>query len=140
MKTLIISMSLLFLVLPGIYTAKNTHEPSKNPKIKVIYFHGNHRCYTCKSIEAHTKKTLQTYFANELEKGIITFESINIDEDENKSIAEEYKVFGSSLFIVKITTNGEEKNNLTNFAFTYGKDEKKFMTEFKKKINDLINQ
>jgi hypothetical protein len=48
----------------GNFTTQNT----KN-HIEVIDFYGTHRCVTCKAIEANTRFTLNTYFADELKNG-----------------------------------------------------------------------
>jgi len=104
---------------------------SSKTKLKVIYFHGKHRCFTCNAIESNTKKTLNEYFRKEIEKGTIVFQIINIDESTNKSIASEYGVYGSSLFLVQIINGKENRNNITNFAFTNARDETKFKEELR---------
>lgn len=140
MKILLISLFTLFWGLPF---QNDNSDLQKNeqmkPQLKVYYFHGDRRCVTCKSIEANTKKTLNTYFSEEMKSGVIQFMVVNIDREENKEIAKEFNVYSSSLFLVKKTNTSEEKINLTNFAFSYGRNEAKFMAEFKKKIDEQLN-
>lgn len=107
-------------------------------KVKVIYFHGTHRCPTCLAIEDLTRKTLDKYYRSEMEKGLISFSSINVDEKQNKKIAEDYEVYGSSLFLVKMMNGKENRNNLTDFAFTNARNESKFMLDLKAKIDELL--
>ena len=107
-------------------------------KVKVIYFHGTHRCPTCLAIEDLTRKTLDKYYRSQMEKGLITFSAINIDEKQNKKIAEDYEVYGSSLFLVKMMNGKENRNNLTDFAFTNARNDAKFMLELKTKIDELL--
>lgn len=138
MKLLMIGIISLLMGMPSKNLDSNNIQKGNDPKLKVYYFHGERRCYTCNSIEKHTKTTLDTYFAKELEKGTITYEVINIDKEENKAIARKFNVISSSLFIEKKIAVGYEKINLTNFAFSNGKDEAKYIAEFKKKLDELL--
>lgn len=138
MKLILVSIFALLLGIPSQKSEDSNFIKDDGPKLKVYYFHGERRCYTCNSIEKLTKKTLDTYYAKELKDGTITFEVINIDEDENKDIALKFNVYSSSLFVEKKITGGYEKVNLTNFAFTYGKNEEKYIPEFKKKLDELL--
>ena len=138
MKLLLIGIISLLMGMPSKNLDSNNIQKGNDPKLKVYYFHGERRCYTCNSIEKHTKTTLDTYFAKELEKGIIAYEVINIDKEENKAIARKFNVISSSLFIEKKIAVGYEKVNLTNFAFSNGKNETKYIAEFKKKLDELL--
>ena len=103
-------------------------------KIEVIDFHSTHRCKTCNAIEANTKYTLNTYFANELEEDKITFQLINIDKKKNEKIAEKFEASGTSLFLNVIKNGKETQINLTDFAFMNGNNKETFSKELKSKI------
>ncbi|MBT3423583.1 MAG: thioredoxin [Bacteroidetes bacterium] len=138
MQLLLISIITILLSIPSQSLDTAIMQKGDNPQLKVYYFHGERRCFTCNSIEKHTKTTLDTYFAKEIEKGLITYEVINIDKAENKAIARKFNVISSSLFIEKKIAVGYEKLNLTNFAFSNGKNETKYIAEFKKKLDELL--
>ncbi len=112
---------------------------SKN-KIEVIDFHSTHRCMTCNAIEANTKYTLNTYFAGELKSGKVTFQSINVDEEKNYKIAEKFEASGTSLFLNIVINNNEAIINLTDFAFSKGKDKEVFSKELKVKIDEQLKK
>lgn len=102
-------------------------------KIEVLDFHSTHRCMTCNAIEANTKYTLDTYFAKELKDDKITFQVINVDE--NEKIAEKFEASGTAL-ILNVLKNGKETQiNLTDFAFMNGNDQETFSKELKTKID-----
>ena len=107
---------------------------AKENSIEVIDFHSTNRCMTCKAIEANTKYTLDTYFANELKSGKIIFKIVNVDTAENEKFAEKFEATGTSLFL-NVIKDGEEKHvDLTNFAFMKGTDQKTFSDELKQTI------
>ena len=138
MKLLMIGLISLLMGMPSKIFDSNSIQKGDDPKLKIYYFHGERRCFTCNSIEKHTKTTLDSYFAKELEKGLITYEVINMDKAENKAIAKKFNVVSSSLFIEKKVAAAYEKVNLTNFAFSNGKNEAKYIAEFKKKLDELL--
>jgi len=108
-------------------------------KLEVIYFHATRRCPTCMAIEDNTKKTLDTYFAAQMKDGTIKMSVINVDEDKNKAMAEKYEATGSALFLTTVSNGKESRNDMTDFAFSYGRNNPdKFMTGLKDKINDLL--
>lgn len=107
-------------------------------KIEVLDFHSTHRCMTCNAIEANTKYTLNTYFSNEMKDDKITFQVINIDEKENKKIAEKFEASGTALILNVIKNGKETKIDLTEFAFMEGNDQDAFSTELKAKIDTQL--
>jgi len=130
------------LALGLILTSCNAQDKSKTTsldesvsKIEVLDFHTTHRCMTCNAIEANTKYTLETYFAKELNDNRITFQVINVDEEENEKIAEKFEASGTSLFLNVIKNGKETQINLTDFAFMNGNDQEVFSKELKTKID-----
>lgn len=107
-------------------------------KIEVIDFYGTHRCVTCEAIEANAKYTVDTYFQNEVNDGVIVFKTINVDEDKNYTVAERFEATGTALFINVIKDGQEHHIDLTNFAFDKGRDQAVFSTELRDKISEQL--
>jgi hypothetical protein len=105
---------------------------ASSDKIEAYYFHFTARCTTCKTIEASTKENLEKLYPNQVKQGLITFQSVNLDEASSKSLAEKLGVSGQTLLLVK----GDQKINLTNDGFMYAvvKPEK-----FKEIINEKVD-
>ena len=103
--------------------------------IEIYYFHFTRRCVTCNAIESETKIALKKYYSEELENGVIQFTSLNLDNKEGKKIADELKLSGQSLLIVK----GENHINLTSQGFmTARSNPEKFHEVLKSKIDELL--
>ncbi len=81
--------------------------------VRGYYFHGIRRCTTCKAVEEVTKEILNEYYASELADKTISFEAINLDEEDSKILANELKVSGQTLLFV----SDYDTVNLTNQAF-----------------------
>lgn len=103
--------------------------------IEVYYFHFTKRCATCNAVESETKKALKKYYAEELEKGIIHFSSLNLDNKNSKKIADGLKLSGQSLLLVK----GDKHVNLTSQGFMQARSNpEKFHEILKTKIDELL--
>lgn len=137
MKTYRLFIALLLLTPLFACTAqpskKEVKESASNPdRIEAYYFHFTARCTTCRTIEAKAKENLETLYPDQMKQGLITFQSINLEEASNKPLAEKLGVSGQTLLLVK----GDQKINLTNEGFMYAvvKPEK-----FKEIINEKVD-
>jgi len=130
---------MLFSCQVNAQNEQKTESESTN-KIEVIDFHSTHRCMTCNAIEANTKYTLNTYFADELKEKTITFQSVNIDEEVNYKMAEKFEASGTSLFLNMIINGEETIINLTDFAFSKGRQKEAFSKELKSKIETELEK
>jgi len=120
--------------------AQTSQSKSTSAKIEIIDFYGTHRCTTCKAIEANTKYTLDTYFKEEQKNGILVFKTVNVDEDKNYKIAEAYEASGTALFLNIIKKAKETHVDLTDFAFSKGRDKEVFSRELKSKIEAALKE
>ena len=132
--------SLFLFSCTGKAQSKVAENRVKENIIEIFDFHTTNRCITCKAIEANTKYTLDTYFADELKNGKITFQVVNIDEDENYELAKKFKASGTSLFLNIIDSEKEKQIDLTAFAFTYGKNKDVFSDRLKNKLEKQLEK
>ena len=88
-----------------------------NEIIEVYYFHNTRRCATCEAIESVTKSALEESYPEQMKKGTITFQSLNLEDDVNEPLARELHVSGQTLLFVK----NDKKKDLTNDAFLYAR-------------------
>jgi thiol-disulfide isomerase/thioredoxin len=109
-------------------------------KIEVIDFHSTHRCITCKAIESNTKLVLETNFAKELKDGVISFQVVNVDDENNYKLAEKFEATGTALFL-NVIKDGEEKHiDLTQFGFMYGKNTEEFTKRLTSRIEKQLGK
>lgn len=145
MKKLMSLLSLSFLMflisLDGISQTEEQSTMVTNNLVQVIDFHSTHRCATCNAIEKKTKETLNEYFKEEMDNGTVTFQAINVDKKENLEISEEFEAFGTSLFLNIVKDGKSEKIDLTDFAFTYVRDDdESFENGLVKEMNKALNK
>jgi hypothetical protein len=124
------AIKLITLTVIVIFLAQ-TASMAQDVKIEVVDFHSTNRCYTCNVIEAYAKKTVETHFAD---KKNVSFSVFNVDEPSNKPVLQEFRAFGSSLFL-KVTKNGKSQIiNISQFAFMNARNEERFVAGLKQEI------
>jgi len=138
---LLISFVLVFS-LTNCNSGKTTNQSSndsvensiKEGNIEVYYFHNERRCATCMAVEEVTESALNELYPEKVKNKEITFQSINIEEDANKDIAEKYQIAGQTLLFI----SSDNKIDLTNDAFMYAKDTpEKLKEKIKKAVEEI---
>ncbi len=117
---------------------KALYTPSAGDKVEVIDFHTTHRCQTCLKIENNTKALLASDFAQQMENGQITFQTVNVDEEANFDMAEHFGAAGSALYLNVVKGGQQQHFDLTNFAFMKAFDEAAFSAELKATIAEKL--
>ncbi len=140
MKLFKSSLLIMFVVVSLFACNAQTTENQKtenvlSENVQVYYFHNTKRCATCKAIENETKVALEMFYEDKIKAGIIDFTSLNLEEDEGKTMAQTLHVSGQALLIVK----GETKVNLTNEGFMNARtNPTKFHEILKTQIDKLL--
>jgi hypothetical protein len=98
--------------------------------IEAYYFHFKTRCVTCRAVEAEAKADIESLYP-----GKSTFKAINLDDASSKPLADQLKISGQTLLVVK----GDKKINLTNDGFMYATTNPvKFKAVIKQKVDALL--
>lgn len=106
-----------------------------NQNIEVYYFHMSRRCATCLAVESESETALKNLYPQQMESGLITFKSLNLEEEINQPLAKKLQVSGQTLLIVK----GDKKIDLTGDGFTYARTNPgKLQEKFKAAIDPLL--
>jgi hypothetical protein len=132
---------LAYGVSPATPLASNNstgNSTSSVDRVDVVYFHRAQSCYSCQYAEAGTNYTVETYFADEMASGKLTFQSVDVQDEANADIIEEYGAYGSQLFINTIKDGTDHIEQVTDIWLVIGDDEA-FVEVVKKKIEKSLN-
>ena len=104
-------------------------------KVEVYYFHFTRRCATCNKVETVSKEALETKYPEQLKKGDIFFQSVNLDEKEGETLGKKYKIEGQTLIVIC----GDKSVDLTEKAFMYAVSApEKLKAEINKAIEEVV--
>ena len=140
MKMLKFSLLIMFVAMSLFSCNAQTSENQKTENaisedVQVYYFHNTKRCATCNAIENETKVALEMFYEDKMKAGTMDFNSLNLEEDEGKEMAQSLHVSGQTLLIVK----GETQVNLTNEGFMNARtNPTKFHEIIKTQIDKLL--
>ena len=119
----------------------NKEDQIKNEeKVIAYYFHTTYRCVSCKKIEAYSREAIENGFAEELKNGTLKFESINIDNEDNKHFAKDYQLYTKSLVICDMENGKQtEWKNLEKVWQLLG-DKERFINYVRDEINSYLKE
>ncbi len=110
----------------------------------ITYYHGNRRCMTCEKLEAYATEAVKDGFTDEMKSGIVTWQTLNYDEDANEHVKKDYGIFSQSVIVSHMVDDKEtEWTNLKkiwdlvgdkdNYMAYVQAESKAFMTPTEKK-------
>ncbi len=143
MKKLIIIALSLFMSIQLFAQQNGDTIISNNPqkvKLRVLYFHIEHRCNTCHSIEKYLRKTLFENFKAQIDSGIIDLSIMNCEDPKNAEISKKYDAYGATLAITPYDANGQELKyeDMTGWAFKTIGNPYLFISQLKEKITTYL--
>ncbi|MFO7557807.1 MAG: nitrophenyl compound nitroreductase subunit ArsF family protein [Desulfobacterales bacterium] len=128
---LILSFFFMLMMTVSGFSAEadpNRKADSEKPShyVAVTYFHSSFRCMTCRKIEEFSKDAVQFNFEKELKSGKLIWQTINVDEPENKHYIKEYQLYTKSLIVSEVRDGKEVRwKNLKNI-WTLVRSKEKF--------------
>ena len=138
MKKIIVFLGALLILFLIINPSIKAQDANIETKVDVYYTHTTNRCAGCKAIENAAIATLSESFGEQMKSGEIKLHIVNIDLKKNAAIADQFKVWGSSLFLVK---KGDDKPtvDLTKAGFAKARSKTDaFKSELAQEINKLL--
>jgi len=122
---LLVCLALSLMVGCASSTTPPPSDTSLGPadRVDVVYFHRTQRCPRCTYAETGTRYTLETYFKDELASGKVTFQVVNLQDEENAAIVNKYEAYTSSLFINTIRDGTDHIEEVTYIWLLIGDDE-----------------
>jgi hypothetical protein len=78
-------------------------------RLVAYYFHGNTRCWTCRTIEAYAEEAIRTGFPTAWDDGRIAWLVVNVEEPENEHFVRDYELTTRSVVLVDVTEGNEQR-------------------------------
>jgi len=108
-------------------------------KVEIFLFHRTQRCTTCIAIGELSGQTVRERFGPEVMEGKVVFREVNIDESQNKELAEKFQASGSALFINAVR-NGSDNIEQDSGVWRLTNSPEVFKNYLAEKINILLGK
>ncbi len=122
---LLVCLALSLIVACASSTTPPPSDTSLGPadRVDVVYFYRTPRCPRCIQAEESINYTVETYFVDELASGKVTFQVLNLQDEENAAIVNKYRAYTSSLFINTIRDGTDHIEEVPYIWLLLGNDE-----------------
>ena len=108
--------------------------------VRVLYFHSNVRCYSCKKIESLTREAMDEAFESEIAGGIIEVATLNVEDPGNRHFIEDYQLYTKSVIISDVSGQKETRwKNLKRVWELLG-DEKSFKSYVQEEVKNYLSE
>ncbi len=109
MKRITYFIMVLTAILAITITGAESFAADSQSKFVAYYFHTTQRCVTCRKIEALSREAVQSSFANELKNGTLVFQTVNVEEPQNRHYIQDFRLYTKSLVITKVAGDKTER-------------------------------
>jgi len=137
-----IILSLCHICDPGYESPVKNEAPSSVQmpditKVELYHFHGNQQCVSCIQLGDMAEKVVNTYYPDKLASGKLVFGHINVEDPQNRELAEKYEVVSSSLMIGVYTKDSFTKQDLVGAWYKIG-DENEYTSYLTGILNPFL--
>ena len=105
--------------------------------VDVVYFHRTERCTSCLNAESYTRETVEKYFADQVQRGQMSFQVYDVGKAENAALAHKFDAAGSSLYLGVLIEGAEYICPIEDIWF-YTANKYLFIARLKEKLVPLV--
>jgi hypothetical protein len=153
-RKIIIFIGAVFLIVTmagqSLGQIDNQSSPSSDPAlqgqetndrvVRVLYFHSNVRCYSCKKIESLTREAIDEGFGSEIAQGMIEIATLNVEDPGNKHFIKDYQLYTKSVIVSDVSGQKEMRwKNLTRVWELLG-DETAFKSYVREEVKKYLSE
>lgn len=113
--------------------ASSLSSSTKADRVDVVYFHRTERCQSCLWTGEAVDWTVKTYFADELARGKVTHQEVDVQKPENAAIAQRFRATGSSLFL-NFVKDGQDNIVQASDVYPYVGNTERFAEKLRSRI------
>jgi hypothetical protein len=107
-------------------------------KIVAYYFHVTVRCTTCRTIEAYSRETITNRFKNEIDRGALEWQVVNVQLPENRHFVKDYELFTKSVVLVHIANGKQQSYKTLNEVWELVGDKAQFQAYVDREVRGYL--
>ncbi len=107
--------------------------------VDVVYFHRTERCTACLNAETFTRETIESFFAEPVQRGILSLQVLDVEKPENAALAKKFDAAGSALYL-SVLIQGTEYLCPNSDIWFFTTNKYLFVDTLKKKLTSLMGR
>ena len=143
----LLGFALFSLLYAGWLTFSNSNEKTgtgtqtvPDGTVVVYFIHGRAKCPTCDLILAHTRKTLETTFAEETRTGRLVLVQVDVEKPGNEHFMEDFNLFTTSIVLYAKKRDGEPFWRNLDKAWELAEDEDAYKAYFSDSLRLFLEE
>jgi len=108
-------------------------------KVVAYYFHGTARCFSCHRIEEFTEGALKDNFENEIKRGRLYYEVVNIEEKGSQHFVQDYQLYTKSVVLSLVKDGKEVKFKNLDKVWQLLRNKDKFYKYIKEETTNFLD-
>ena len=109
-------------------------------KVVAYYFHVNVRCTTCRTIESYSREVIERKFGDDMAKGRLQFQLVNIQLAENRHFVKDYQLFTKSLVLVRFDKGKQAEYKILNDTWELVADKLAMQGYVEREVRDYLKR
>ena len=109
-------------------------------KVVAYYFHVTARCTTCRTIESYSREVIERKFGDDMAKGRLQFQLVNIQLAENRHFVKDYQLFTKSLVLVRFDKGKQAEYKILNDTWELVGDKSAMQGYVEREVRDYLKR
>lgn len=130
----------LVMAFSGIWTLNIATAQNSGQQVVAYYFHGQARCVTCTNMQIYSQEAIETRFTDAVASGKLRFQSVDVDQPQNKHFVENYQLYSQTLILSLIKDGQEIKFKNLEKIWQLSRNKDKFSDYVTDEIQQLMNE
>ncbi len=106
----------------------------------VVLFHYNQRCDQCLAMERYAREVLKDDFPGMMQKKLIQFRQVVMDQDKNRNLIDRFALLTSTLVIIRFEGMEEDSIKVLDRSWVLYNNEVDFKKMLSEELHQMIGQ
>ncbi|MDH3243128.1 MAG: hypothetical protein OEM26_00815 [Saprospiraceae bacterium] len=112
--------------------------PDQDDQLLVVLFHYEKRCPQCTRMEFLTQSVLQDHFGDAVDRNMIKFDMINMDQIDYRDLTRESGLFAATMFLLSYQQGELKQTKILEEAWNLYLDDEAFKRMLTREVNTLL--
>jgi hypothetical protein len=137
-RTLVHCIAIAAIAAAGVSAATTTRTRDDSLRVRVAYYHGTIRCQNCLMIEEFAASTMHAVFADELRRGVVSWDVIDYEAAKDSATPRRYGIDNQALIVSRIENGKEVSWRKLTKAWNLVENYRRFQEYLKGNVREMM--
>jgi hypothetical protein len=111
-----------------------------NRRVLAFYFHGDARCWTCRTVEAYAKEAVELGFPERVADGSVVFLAVNVERAENRHYIDDFQLTSRTVVVAEEVDGVIVRWSRLDKVWQLANGHDLYLEYVRRAVNDLLKQ